>query len=203
MTKSLWAPVATWSRRPHPAGTPYGVDLSNFQGTLTQATIDSLKDQNCSFVIVQAITGLDGRSYTRQQLQAAVDAGLEVQGYIWCFPGDTESSLTGRLSMFDGFAITQLWLDVEQAGVSVQDVNRALAICDAHIGKKTHIYTGKWFFDQQGWSGQALWSDRLLWDAHYDGNPDPDANFQPYGGWDRCEIKQYLSSPMDMNARRA
>jgi GH25 family lysozyme M1 (1,4-beta-N-acetylmuramidase) len=182
---------------------PFGVDVSNFQGELTQDTIASLKAQSCSFVVVQAITGADGVSYTRQQLQAAVSAGFEVQGYVWCFPGDTQASIEQRLHLFDGFPITQLWLDVEQAGVTVDDVNRVLPCCDAYIGGKTHIYTGKWFFDQMGWSGQALWSDRLLWDAHYDGDPDPDSNFASYGGWQRCEMKQYLSKGLDMNARRA
>lgn len=139
-------------------------------------------------VIVQAITGLDGNSYTRQQLQACVDNGLRIAGYVWCFPG---TDVASRLSMFQGFNLDALWLDVEQQGLTTANVQRDLDVCDAFEdnGKLTGIYTGKWFWDQMGWGD--LWSNRPLWDAHYDAVAATDQNFAPYGGWTSCVVKQY------------
>ena len=142
-------------------------------------------------VIIQAITGLDGISYTRQQLLACVQNGLRIQGYVWCFPRATKASMQSRLAMFDGFAIEALWLDVEQAGLSVADVDRDLALGDAYIGGMEGIYSGRWFFVQQGWLNVTKWSNRPLWDSNYDGVPVVAANFRPYGGWTVPAIKQY------------
>lgn len=203
MTRSIWAPVAPAQRQTAVPVTPVqGVDVSNWQGALTSALITQLKGQGCRFFVVQAVTDNLGNSFTRQQLRAAADAGLEIEGYIWCFPGDTEASITSRLHLFDGFPIGRLWLDVEQVGVTVADVNLALSLGDAYIGGTTHIYSRQSFFVAQGWASQALWSNRLLWDAHYDGQPDVDANFQAYGGWEACELKQYQNAPLDWNVRR-
>ena len=112
-------------------------------------------------------------------------------GYLWCFPGDTHASVQSRLQMFDGFLIESLWLDVEQAGVKTTDVDRDLALCDAYIGKLTGVYSGRWFFVQQGWLGHTAWSNRPLWDSLYNGVPVVGADFVPYGGWTQPVISQY------------
>ena len=135
-------------------------------------------------VIIQAVIGLDGTTYTRQQLEACWRNGLRIQGYV--FPG----GLSWKLPMFDGYAIEGLWLDLELP-ITIAAVNAALQQCDAYIGGTTGIYTGKWFFDQEGWSTKAYWANRPLWDANYDGVPVPAVDFVPYGGWTSCVIKQY------------
>lgn len=142
-------------------------------------------------VIVQAITGLDSVSWTRQHLLACTKNGLRIQGYVWCFPSGTAASMRGRLAMFDGFAIERLWLDAEQSGLHVADVDRDLVLCDSYTGKPTGVYTGRWFFAQQGWLGLRKWSDRPLWDANYDGTPNVAVGFVPYAGWTAPVIKQY------------
>jgi hypothetical protein len=168
-----------------------GVDVSNYTGPLTADRIAALQAWGCRFVVVQAITGQDGVSWTRQQCQAVLDAGMDLQGYVWAFPGENTLSVTNRLALFGAFPLSRLWLDVEQAGLTVQDVNLALGACDNWHGQHTGIYTGKWFFDQQGWSGQALWADRDLWHSSYDHVADAGAGFVPYGGWTRPAVKQY------------
>jgi len=145
-------------------------------------------------VIIQAITGSNGVSYTRQQLDACVRNGLRVQGYLWCFPGAPRSSATSRLAMFDGYALERLWLDVEQSGLRVADVNRDLTICDAYTGGRTGVYSGRWFFAQQGWLGYTAWSDRPLWDSNYDQIADATVDFKPYGGWTRAAVKQFAGT---------
>lgn len=143
--------------------------------------------------IVQAITGNDGRSYTRQQLDACVRNGLRIQGYVWSFPNASLSSINGRLSMFDGFPIERLWVDVEQAGLHQSDVDRDLAACDRYMGTWTRvgIYTGRWFWAQQGWLSLTRWADRALWDSNYTGIADVGSGFIPYGGWQWPKITQY------------
>lgn len=138
-------------------------------------------------IIIQAVTGLDGKSYTRQQLAMAVAHGFRVQGYL--FPG----SVAAKLRLFDGAPIENLWLDVELP-ITETAVNQALALCDAYLGGVTGIYSGKWFFDSQGWSHQGLWAGRPLWDSHYDGLAVTQADFTPYGGWTTPAVKQYAGT---------
>ena len=135
-------------------------------------------------------------SYTRQQIDACIRNGLRIAGYVWCFPGDTASSMHSRLKMFDGFALESLWLDVEQSHVKVADVDSDLAVCDAYSGHLTGIYSGHWYFQQQGWLGVTKWADqgRPLWDSRYDGVPVTQAGFVAYGGWHSCLIKQYAGT---------
>lgn len=99
-----------------------------------------------------------------------------------------------RLFLFEGYDLEHLWLDVEQVGLKVADVDRDLATCDAYMGGKlTGIYSGRWFFSDQGWLGLTKWADqgRALWDSNYDQVPVVEANFRPYGGWTKPAIKQY------------
>jgi hypothetical protein len=145
-------------------------------------------------VIVQAITGNDGQSYARQQLDACVRNGLRIQGYVWCFPGAPSSSMLSRLAMFNGFDIEALWLDVEQTGLTIADVDRDLALCDRYLSQPTGIYSGRWYWIQQHWLNNTKWADRDLWDSRYDGVDDADVNFVPYGGWTQCQVKQYAGT---------
>lgn len=146
-------------------------------------------------VIIQAVTGTDGVSYTRQQLEACRRNGLRVQGYVWCWPGSSRSSMHTRLAMFDGYSIEALWLDVEQEGLQIADVDRDLSVCDLYLPapRLTGVYSGRWFFASRGWLGFTKWADqgRRLWDSNYDRTPVLAANFRPYSGWTRATVKQY------------
>lgn len=148
-------------------------------------------------MIVQAITGLDGNSYTAQQLDACRRNGLRIQGYVWCFPHSTASSIRSRLAMFNNFIIEDLWLDLEQAGTRIIDADADLIECDAYLVKRglghirTGIYTARWFFKAQGWLNLTRWSDRRLWEALYDGTPVANDHFIPYAGWTAATIEQY------------
>lgn len=176
-----------------PAGPTLWADVSNYTGVLTDAGCAELKAAGFVGLIIQAITGTNGISYTRQQLSACVRNGLRIQGYIWCW---STPSVLSRLPMFNGYELENLWLDVEQAGLPQSSVDRDLTLCDEYIQKTSHIYSGRWFFADQNWLNLTKWSDqgRLLWDSNYDNNPDVDAGFRPYGGWNQCEIKQYIGT---------
>ncbi|MBO0881535.1 MAG: hypothetical protein J2P17_14585, partial [Mycobacterium sp.] len=141
-------------------------------------------------VIVQCITGLDGQSFTWQQLTKAQERGKRLAGYAWAF---RKSSVATRLAMFDPFHLEWLGLDVEDTSVSIASVDRDLALCDDYMGVRgsTEFYTGRRFFQTMGWLGLTRWCKRSLWDAIYDDNPDPQVDFVPFGGWTTCRTKQF------------
>jgi hypothetical protein len=165
------------------------VDASNYTGNFSDQMMQDLKSAGIIGVIVQAVTGSDGRTYTTQQLQAASAAGFQLQGYV--FPG----GLDYKLPMFDGYNLEGLWLDLE-IPITIEGVDEALAATDAYIKGVTGIYSGRWFFVQQGWLTMTKWADqgRPLWDSNYDGDAVVDDNFHPYGGWDHCVVKQYAGT---------
>jgi hypothetical protein len=188
---AAWNQAITLINTPAPPATEFWVDLSNFQGPLTDAMVNDMRAQGVVGISSQAITGLDGRSYTRQQLSKAVEVGLRISGYIWNFPN---VDVSRRLSMFDGFDLEWLALDVEQAGVTVANVNRDLLLCDRYQGA-TEMYTARWFFQNQRWLGLKVWAARRLWNADYDDDgSDPAAGFVPFGGWTQPYMKQFSDS---------
>lgn len=170
------------------------MDASNYTGPLTTQGCLELTAAGVVGVIVQAITGADGRSFTRQQLGMCAANGLRVQGYVWCFPGASNASMTSRLAMFNGARLEALWLDVEQAGLKTSDVDRDLALCDAYLGARTGVYSGRWFFAGQGWLNVTRWSNRPLWDSLYNRVPIVGAGFVPYGGWTKPSVSQFAGT---------
>lgn len=186
-------------------------DVSNYTGPLTPQGCQDLKNAGYVGIIAQAITGLDGNSYTTQQLAAARDHGLRIQGYVFC---NHNSSVASRLSMFDGFDVETIWLDVEAASINSSDVDRDLRLTDKYIPAAAPIglYSGHWVFVSHGWLALTKWSTegRALWDSRYDGIPDPDAGFVSYGGWNSSAIKQFQGTSslgsvhgIDLNVMRA
>lgn len=111
--------------------------------------------------------------------------------------------------MFDGYTLEALFLDVEEAGLHRADVDRDLAVCGKYSGQVTGIYTGKWFFDQQGWSGETWWSAHPLWVSIFNSVADVDVGFKPFHGWTQCQMKQFQGtssigevSQIDLNVMR-
>lgn len=84
-------------------------------------------------------------------------------------------------------------MDVEQAGVSVADVDRALAICDLFMGNGllTGIYSAPYVFENNGWLGVTKWSNRPLWDVENTHRAVLGGSFVPFGGWVKPAMTQY------------
>jgi len=182
------------------------IDVSNWQGLLSPGWFDTWRGMGFGGLIVQAVTG-DNGSFTRLQLQAALDAHWDIAGYIWCHPGqaDNMGSLNNRLALFDGFSLDFLALDVEETTTRKRDVDDSLAACDRQQGFPTWVYTAKRVFDALGWSDYDWWAPRPLWYVPvvgYDGIADVDANFVPFGGWTSPTMKQFSETPVDQNVRR-
>lgn len=144
-------------------------------------------------VICQAITGLDGATYVRQQLDACQRNGLRSRGYIWCFPLENDASIDSRLAMFDGFPIEGIGVDVEQAGISQKDVSYLLDKTAAYLAQRgiaglPWFYSAHWYFSSRGWLSLTTWSKYPLWDTRYNNQPELLRDFVPYGGWTQDDV---------------
>jgi Glycosyl hydrolases family 25 len=202
---SLFYPPHKRVEAPQPPPPPivraqYLIDVSNYQGALTDRWFQEWGEKGFSGIVVQAVTGMDGNSFTGRQLHQANEHGWEINGYIWC-TGE-EPVTRRRLQLFEGIPIVDLWLDVEDLHLTREDVDIDFRVCDEYMEKQCGMYTGKWVFDRLGWTHRTWWSDRELWASVYDRVPDVDVGFVPFGGWDKCLMKQYTDVPLDQNVRR-
>lgn len=163
------------------------LDISNYTDPITLDEVNQWKAQGVGLVIVQAWPGR-----VQQQLAVLKQANMLVDGYVFVYKGDTPALIKGRLSLLDGYTIRRLWLDVEIVGVTLSEVRMALQECDLYPTKlnPTGVYTAHWYWPTYMRNYQGF-SDRLLWDANYDGVADASQDFKPYGGWTWAAIKQY------------
>jgi hypothetical protein len=176
------------------------VDVSNHQGALSVATLRTWKDEHdVGLLIVQAVDPSPPwpRSQTRQQIEAAHQAGMAVDAYLWLWTlSDVARDMRNKLALLDGLEVGRLWLDVEDtesAAVSrrLEAVHQALPELDAWSSARglpaPGIYTGGWYW--KGYMGNTReHAERDLWDADYRGQH---STFASYGGWTRRAIHQY------------
>lgn len=184
-----------------PAGPTFAVDVSNYTGPLSDAQLAVWKRDGVGLVIVQSIDPPPGYppGCTVEQILAAQHAGLNVEAYVFLWFGLGVPDIQAKLDLLYALGIERVWLDVEDTSARslrlskrISTVAAALATISA-AGYETGIYTGYWFWT--GYMGNTnVFSSANLWDAHYDGEPDPAADFVPYGGWSNCLIKQYAGT---------
>lgn len=182
------------------------VDMSNFTDRLTPSNLAALRTAGVEHVIVQAVDPPPGfpPGVTVQQVMACIDAGFTVDAYVWLWFGASIDDIHHKLSLIDGLAIRQLWLDVEDTAAITYDqatceakVAEALAVLDAYgtITNQVGVYSGRWFWlDRRYMGNTTAFADRELWDANYDDVADAALGFVPYGGWTSARIKQFRGS---------
>lgn len=169
------------------------VDCSNYSGRLSAQNLSDWSGLGVKLVIVQGITSQQaagGVSYTRQQLQACLDAGMPVDLYVYLYGGQ---DLRPRLATADGITVHRKWLDAEEP-LNMAQINAAWPTMDsypAHIAE-AGLYSAKWWWDTY-MPGKTYWSNRKLWAAQYDGIAFASV-FTPFGGWNKCFLKQYRGS---------
>lgn len=204
---ALWAPPravvvpppleATWPR--------LSLDVSNWQGALADSFFETWSAQGYGGLIVQSVLGSDGKTFTQQQLQAAVEHDWAIAAYVWCAPGDAQTgAVNQRLSYLAGFEdrLAFVALDVEQGGTAAADVDFDLQVLALLNREATPMYTAYWFFENQGWLDLQQWAWCRLWDARYMGEADPDLGFRAYGGWSAAWLTQFTDTPLDQNVGR-
>lgn len=197
----LWPPQRRAARPTTASG---WIDVSNHQGLLSPSWFTFWGGRGYGGLVVQGVESLEGETFTRRQLWAAVDAGWQIAGYVWCSAGQARNltALRRRLDFFNQFVLDFLALDIEEMGTTREDVEMSLQLCDAYQRAPAWIYTSKWVFDALRWSELSLWPERKLWTAKYDRIANVDVGFEPYGGWTRCEMKQFTDDQVDQNVRR-
>jgi hypothetical protein len=183
------------------------VDISNYTGPILADHVAAWRGLGVGVVQVQAIDPPPQYppGVTAQQLATLRAAGMDAEAYIYLWFDDVSLVRRG-LALLQGSSIRRIWLDIEDDAAQKYNpadtearVQQALDACDtfgAGLGlPQTGIYTGNWFWtDARYMANTQRFSDRLLWDAHYDGIADATQNFAPYGGWTSCAIKQYIGT---------
>jgi hypothetical protein len=202
------------------------VDVSNHQSGLTAAMLATWKaEHDVQLLIVQAVAPSPPwpPTQTRRQIEAAAEAGMATDAYLWAWThSDVEADMRRKLALLDGLPVGRLWLDAEDTesasfAARRSAITRAFAVLDEWSAERglprPGIYTAWWYVG--GYLGYARtsptpWSDRDLWNAEYDGLADADV-FHPFCGWASTAVKQYTASgrlpgyggDLDLNALSA
>lgn len=179
---------------------PLAIDCSNYTGELTSDQVAALYSKRVELIIV----GLQYPSsfyypagVAHQQIEAILNAGHHMDIECYAESQRIQDTWPG-VSMFKPY-IKRVWQAAEELHVTPPFLDDAFAFIDGlHLPRRAGVYTGSWFWNAYPFYGQALYNDRPLWNADYDGIPDLDVGFSPaYGGWARPLIKQFRGSTYD------
>lgn len=176
-------------------------DLSNWSGEITPQQAHDLYEEGVRRVIVQVV---NERILThRQQIPVLIDAGLEVQAYVYVWFSGGEQFVKDRVrwacSELGAFPrVEMVWLDCEQSteddppfdyiNLPTTVIIRSAVDVVARSGYRPGIYTRRdWW--ELGTNNSTAFKDLPLWNANYDGDPDLDP--AGYGGWGIPHMEQY------------
>ncbi len=180
------------------------VDISNWQGAISAALVNCWGTQGVRRVIVQAVNPGPGfpAGQTREQLQACKDAGMPSDCYVFFWDDQDPAVAENAMGLAEGFDVGYWWGDYEDDRRMTPCVDEILAFakaCDID-----GVYTRRDWWEARAGNTSDL-SHMMLWDAHWDRDTNPAANFTPYGGWTTRTLKQFGSgnlcgaSGLDMN----
>lgn len=173
------------------------IDVSNYSSPISVATLNAWRAAGVGLVIIQAFPPTYVQhTEQRDQMRAAVAAGMPFDCYVYDYLGDP-TWLDRALDGLDQAAEKprRVWLDEEDTETEQgwSHTQREVAI-NEHLltvltrGYDAGLYTAAWWWIRTG--GSEQFADHELWAAQYDGIPDATA-FVPFGGWSACHIKQY------------
>jgi len=166
-------------------GTPtLAVDVSKWSGPVTDAELDCLWDEG----VRHLIAGTQNPRITRQQLDAAIGAGMTVDAYDYLYwNGDVAGQVHDAVALASEYPVGYLWLDIEEPAEGRSPVElealirEALDACGSHL---CGIYTGRWWWDAN-MAGSTVASEVPLWYAYYDDVPSLETwEAHRFGGWD-------------------
>jgi hypothetical protein len=189
---------------------PRAVDVSNYTSALTVSALNNWRNQyDIGLVIVQSLDAERfPHSKTVTQLLACQMVGIATDIYVYPFFANGVGDCAMRLNEARkaGVPIRRVWLDVEDVDPSqrawtpsqrIDMVRRWLEACDAFPAsvRPAGVYSGRWYWASPSYmDNSTAFSDRPLWDSDYDGVPDVNHGFTPYGGWTSRAIKQHIGS---------
>ena len=179
-----------------------GIDLSYFQGDVSQASWNCLKQSGKSFAVIQAQLGSGTiNPYVANNIKRAKAAGIDYVD-VYIFPDinrDPAEQVQATINFINqngaGNLFGEIWLDIEGPQYWTSNCNTNIAFLSKMVnaaratGHKVQIYTSA-----SQWNpimcGSTAFSGMQLWYAHYDSNPSF-GDFSPFGGWSHPAIKQY------------
>lgn len=192
---------------PPPTGAMLAVDVSNYSSELTTEALEAWKQDGVGLVIVQAFPW-NYKQYQQQQrqMQQVRAAGFRLEMYIYDYlagPGWRDAALQG----LQGSGVQRVWADEEDVQPEAQQMalHERIAAVQATLdaidkaGYQTGVYSGAWWwagtYRNGEWSGYmantTIFQTYALWDSFYDGVPDVNVNWRPYGGWSGRAMKQH------------
>lgn len=186
------------------------LDCSKYTSPRSPAAMQRVKNEGVGAVIIQAHPPGYGPDATLELMRSARDVGMPFDAYIYEYVGYSEW-VQGALQTLNRAASEDLvplriWFDIEDVEAQAKAMSvpqrvaayeRDLRLIDqwsVQMGlPRPGVYSGKWYWDQY-LPGITAWKDRDLWDSDYDGVPDVDVGFRPYGGWLERAIKQHVGT---------
>lgn len=174
-----------------PYVSPLVVDVSNYSRRITPEQVQALYNQGVRVAIIGALTGVDGTSYAREQVEVFQAAGIQTDGYFWLSRNHPEYFGDG-LDLLDGYALNTAWVDAEDAHSGDTEDHTAILIRSALTLAETRFgHAG--LYSSLGWLMANFAGQRLdgvpFWLANYDGVPVADPA-RTIGGMDLV-AKQY------------
>lgn len=176
----------------------YALDISNWQGEISDATVACWKAAGIGLVVVRLSLETNAKAQLAlRQLDVCKRGGLLIAGYQWDYwRWDPVQTTDWTMQLIGDRKLEFIAQDVEDPdGVLTPDKNAAWIRKSSDTyniyRQKNLIYTGKWFWDSY-MRGITSLSDIPLWDANYDGTPI--GGFIPYGGWQKETISQFNSA---------
>lgn len=167
------------------------IDVSNYNQDVGRV-VDDMRQLSPAKVIV----GLQypGPAYppgnAHLMIPALLNAGFRVEVYA------QSQSIVHTWPMVAQWRdyIERVWVAAEEDHVDALWLDRELDFADSlELPEQAGIYTGSWW-----WRSRAIdllgFAGRPLWAAQYDDVADYRA-FVPFGGWTKCEMKQYNGIP--------
>jgi len=174
------------------------VDGSNYGGELTPDIVRCWRESGVNMYICGVDLG--HIPLARQQLGMAVQGGLAIEVYRFCYWGQAPVlSLQRVADAIQGLPVGRIWLDFEDEDASENPdqvctwIKDCLDVADTIWGyDRVGIYTAAWWWNP--YTGNTTrFADRALWVAQYDGLANLDF-FVPFGGWQSCVMKQYTNT---------
>jgi hypothetical protein len=176
---------------------------------ITDAIVQAWLAEGIGLVVCQVHPAGYGDTLSIADLACLQRNGMPVEVYIYQYLTDrtwTIGSLqTLAAARAQGVDVKFVWLDVEDVspgGKALTQYQRADAIRQdlsliAAAELPYGIYSGGWWWNAYC-PNIVEFAGLPLWDSNYDGRPDPDADFHPYGGWSLVTLKQYAGTSVDV-----
>ena len=173
------------------------IDVSVYSGEISADQWQKIKADGYELAIVGLFHGRTVNRFAGQQLSGAIQAGLEVAGYVLIAPW---TGWTGPQQVAAGMAEAQAYkdklcfvaVDVEIDGVTEKMILDSLDAVE-QLRQRPIIYTGWWWWYGH-FNDSRTFSHIPLWTADYDDEANLDTRM--YGGWTKAVGKQYAGTTM-------